>query len=97
VPTYISLLKWTQLGGKNVKEMRKGEIAFGKAAHKLGVKIITAYWTMGQYDGVLIFEAPNDETATAVVLSLSMSGGVTTQTMRAFDAEDMQQIMTMLG
>lgn len=97
MPTYISLLKWTHLGDKNVKEMRKGETAFARAANKLGVRILNAYWTMGQFDGVLIFEAPNEETATAAVLSLATSGTVTTQTMRAFSAEEMGQIVAMLG
>ncbi len=97
MPTYISLLKWTQLGDKNVKEMRKGETAFARAAQKLGLRVVNAFWTMGQYDGVLIFEAPNDETATAAALSLCSSGGVTTQTMRAFSAEEMEEIVGLLG
>jgi uncharacterized protein with GYD domain len=97
VPTYISLLNWTQLGDKNVKETRKRETVFAKAAQRLGVKVIAAYWTMGRYDGVLIFDAPNDQTATAAALSLSSMGSVVTQTMRAFTAEEMEKIVGLLG
>jgi uncharacterized protein with GYD domain len=96
MPTYVSLLNWTQLGEKHVKDTRKREAAFAKSAQKLGVKVIAAYWTLGRYDGVLLFEAPDDETATAAALSLASQGNVSTQTMRAFTAEEMEKIVAKL-
>jgi uncharacterized protein with GYD domain len=95
--TYVSLLTWTEQGGKHVKETRKREAAFAKAAQKLGIKVIQAYWTLGSYDGVLLFEAPNDETATATALSLGALGNVRTQTMRAFNADEMEKIVAKMG
>jgi uncharacterized protein with GYD domain len=91
--TYVSLLTWTEQGGKNVKDTRKREATFAKAAQKLGIKVLQAYWTLGSYDGVLVFEAPDDETATAAALSLGALGNVRTQTMRAFNAEEMDKIV----
>jgi uncharacterized protein with GYD domain len=91
--TYVSLLTWTEQGGKNVKDTRKREAAFAKAAQKLGIKVLQAHWTLGSYDGVLVFEAPDDETATAAALSLGALGNVRTQTMRAFNAEEMDKIV----
>jgi len=95
--TYVSLLTWTEQGGKHVKDTRKRETAFAKAAQKLGVKVLQAYWTLGGYDGVLLFEAANDETATAAALSLGALGNVRTQTMRAFNAEEMEKIVAKMG
>jgi uncharacterized protein with GYD domain len=93
VATYVSLLTWTEQGGKHVKDTRKREAAFAKAAQKLGIKVLQAYWTLGSFDGVLLFEAPDDETATAAALSLGALGNVRTQTMRAFNADEMDKIV----
>ncbi|OAI49769.1 GYD family protein [Planctomycetaceae bacterium SCGC AG-212-F19] len=96
MPTYISLLNWTQQGEKNIRETGKREAAFAKSAQKLGAKVIAAYWTMGRHDGVLLFEAPDDETATATALALGALGNVATETMRAFTADDMAKIVAKL-
>src|SRR5437016_2420248 len=96
MPTYISLLNWTESGEKNVKDTAKRQEAFAKAARKIGVEVIHAYWTMGTCDGVLLFEAPDDETATAAMLSLGTHGSVRTQTMRAFTATEMEKIVAKL-
>ena len=95
--TYVSLLTWTEQGGKHVKDTRKREAAFAKAAQKLGIKVLQAYWTLGSYDGLLLFEAPDDETATAAALSLGALGNVRTQTMRAFNAEEMDKIVAKMA
>jgi uncharacterized protein with GYD domain len=94
--TYITLITWTEKGEQNVKDTAKREAAFAKAAQKLGARVIQAYWTMGPHDGVLLFEAPDDETATAAMLSLGTLGNVKTQTMRAFTAAEMEKIVAKL-
>ena len=45
------------------------------------------------HDGVLVFEAPDDETATAVILSAEELGNVRTETMRGFTATEMQKLL----
>ena len=93
MPTYVSLLTWTEQGEKHVKETRKREAAFAKTAQKLGIKVLQAYWTLGSYDGVLVFEAADEETATAAALSLGALGNVRTQTMRAFTVNEIDKIV----
>ena len=66
-------------------------------AKKMGVKVTGTYWTMGYFDGVIIFEAPDDETAAAVTLHLSVQGFVHTTTARAFEAGEMGKVVGMLG
>jgi uncharacterized protein with GYD domain len=39
-------------------------------------------------------EAPDDETAAAVMLSLGSLGNVRTQTLRAFDSSEMKEIIS---
>jgi uncharacterized protein with GYD domain len=53
-------------------------------ARKMGCKITGIYWTLGPFDGVIVFEAPDDETATALMLHLGSLGNLQTQTARAF-------------
>ena len=65
-------------------------------AAQLGATVKDVYWTIGGYDGVLIFEAPNDETAAALLLSLGAKGNVRTKTLRAFNSEEISGILNSL-
>lgn len=51
----------------------------------------------GRYDLVGIIEAPDDETAAAVGLRAGMAGAVRTETLRAYDAEEMGRILAKLS
>jgi uncharacterized protein with GYD domain len=59
----------------------------------MGVSIKQMYWTLGQYDQVCIFDAPNNETAASVLLAADMLGNIRTQTMRAFTTSEMEKIL----
>jgi len=95
--TFISTIKFTQQGMKGVSETTKRAAALKAAAKKMGVKVTGIYWTLGDHDGVLIFEADDDETATAALLHLGMAGNVNTTTCRAFTAAEMDQILSKLN
>ena len=62
----------------------------------MGVKVTNVFWTLGAFDGVLIFEAADEETATAAILHLGSLGNVQTQTARAFSAAEMKKILAMI-
>ena len=91
--TYVTLIKFTEQGAQNIKDTCKRAADFKASAKKLGVEIKEQYWCMGAYDGVIVFEAPDDDTATAGMLALSFLGNVTTQTSRAFAAAEMGKIV----
>jgi uncharacterized protein with GYD domain len=95
--TYITTVKFTPQGIGAVAETTKRSAAFKTAAKKMGVKVSDVYWTLGPFDGVIIFDAPDEQTATAAMLSLSRRGNVQTSTSRAFDAGEMDKIIGMLG
>ena len=63
--TFITIIKFTPQGITNLQDTCKRAAAFKAAAKKLGAKVTDTYWTQGPFDGVLIFEAPDDETASA--------------------------------
>ncbi len=92
MPTYVSLINWTD----------KGIGAFGdtvdraEAAQQLAAKhggSFEIYWTVGPYDIVSISTFPDDESATAFALTLGSQGNLRTTTMRAFDAQEMRNII----
>jgi len=93
MPTYIGLIKLTDQGIRNVKETTKRAKSFREVAEKAGVKAREILWTMGRYDLVLVIDAPNDETMSRMTLALGMMGNAKTETLKAFSAQEMDQIL----
>ena len=91
--TYVVLSHFTDQGIRGVKDSPKRAAAFKAAAKKAGVTVKAFYWTLGRYDMISILEAPNTETITALGLSVGKLGNVRTETLRAFDKEEMGAIL----
>jgi uncharacterized protein with GYD domain len=91
--TFITTIKYTQQGLKGIDETTKRAAAIKASGKKMDVKVTDIYWTMGDHDGVLIFEAANDEAATVFLLHLGSMGNVHTSTVRAFTAAEMDKIL----
>ena len=81
---YISLLRFTEQGAKNIKKSTSRAHAFDKLAANAGVKIEGQYWTMGKYDGVLIVSADSERKVLHLLTALASLGNVRTATMQAF-------------
>jgi uncharacterized protein with GYD domain len=94
--TFITTLHFTEQGVKAVRDTCDRAATFQAAAEKMGVKVTGQYWTLGASDGVLVLEAPSEETATAALLHLGSLGNVRTQTARAFDPAEMQKVLALL-
>ena len=93
MPTYISLLRWTEQGIQNVKESPKRVEASRKAFEAAGGRLRDLYLVTGQYDFVAVIEAPDDETAARMALSLGARGSVRSETMRAFTEDEYRRII----
>jgi len=91
--TYIVLSSFTDQGVRNVKDTTKRSDAVRELAEKFGVTAKDIFWTLGRYDVVAIFEAPDDASMTALGLALGAAGNVRTQTLRAFSREEMNVIL----
>jgi uncharacterized protein with GYD domain len=91
--TFITTIQFTQQGMANIQDTCRRATAVKAAARRLGAKIRDIFWTMGRYDGMLVFEAPDEETATALMLHLGTKGNVHTQTARAFTMAEMEKIL----
>ena len=95
--TYIVLTNFTDQGVRNVKDSPKRAEAVKKLAKKFGVTAKEFFWTLGSYDLVAIFEAPDEESMTAVGLAIGAAGNVRTQTMRAFSKDEMNAVLAKLA
>ena len=93
MPTYISLVQFTDKGIQAVKETTQRVADWAANVKSMGVTIKDMYWTLGHYDQVCVFEAPNDETAASVLLAADLLGNIRTQTMRAFTSSEMKSIL----
>ncbi len=95
--TFIMLGHFSDQGIRSVKDTTKRVETVKAAAKKLGITVKDVYWTLGQYDTVLIAEAPDEATMTAFGLTVGAHGNVRTQTLRAFSAEEMGRIIGKIG
>src|SRR5829696_3900621 len=97
MPTYVVLINFTDQGIRNVKQTIERTDSGGEIAEKHGLKLEQAYWTVGAYDMVAVFEAPNDEAISAHLLEIGSLGNVRTTTLRAYDEEEMSGLLRRLG
>jgi uncharacterized protein with GYD domain len=95
--TFIMLGHFSDQGIRGVKDTTKRVETVKAAAKKLGITVKDVYWTLGQYDTVLIADAPDEATMTAFGLTVGAHGNVRTQTLRAFSAEEMGRIIGKMG
>jgi uncharacterized protein with GYD domain len=91
--TFLALIKFTERGVKGIRDTCKRAAEFKANGKKHGIVVKEQCWCMGALDGFIVFDARDDETATAAMLSLSSQGFVTTQTLRSFNLAEMSQIV----
>ncbi len=93
MPTFITLAKWTQKGIEGVKDSPARLEAFKKTVKSMGGSLKAFYMVTGQYDMVLVTEAPDAESVAKVVLATASKGSVSTETFRAFTEEEYRKII----
>ncbi len=91
--TYISLANYTDQGIRAVKEGPSRLDAAKELAKSLGGELKQFYLTLGAFDIVTISEAPDDETAAKIALTLGSAGNVRTTTLRAFTEAEFRAIV----
>jgi uncharacterized protein with GYD domain len=97
MPTYVSLVNWTEQGIKNFRDTVRRAEDYRGLVEKSGGQVRQLLWTLGDYDLVVVTDFPDDETATAVLLQTAAGGNVRTKTMKAFDADQMSAIIQRTG
>jgi uncharacterized protein with GYD domain len=93
VPYYISLMRWTTQGMAGLPAWRERVEEGERTIEEAGGKLVGVYVTLGRYDVVEIFEAPDDDTAAEIVMKLQRHGAEHTETLRAFTREEAEEII----
>ena len=97
MPTYVMLANWTDQGIRGVKESPRRLDTAKKALKDMGGEFKSVFLTLGDYDLVVIYEAPDDAVAARFNLQLGMLGNIRTRTMKAFPEAAYREIITSLG
>jgi len=97
MPTYVSLIHWTDQGIKNYKDAPRRTEDSAKLIESLGGRLREIFVTVGEYDIVAVTEFPDDETAAAALLRLGSVGNIRTNTMRAFTVDELGTIISRGG
>jgi uncharacterized protein with GYD domain len=92
MPMYVTLIRYTEQGIKTFKDLPSRLEETRKAGDAAGAKLVAFYLTMGQYDAVVVSEAPDDETVATLALAAGGRGNVRTETLRAFTEDEAKKL-----
>ena len=85
---YLTLLRYTDQGARGLSQSASRAAAFRKAAEQDGVKVEAQYWTVGNYDGVLILSADTEDKVLSTLAKLSAEGNVRTTSLKALTGDE---------
>ena len=93
MPSYVSLLNWTEQGAKNAGDTLKRAKEFRALVERLGGKVREHLYTLGECDIVVVMEFPDDDTQAIAMLQLARLGNVRSKSMRGFTDEEAAAII----
>ncbi len=94
---YIMLANYTDTGAKNITDSTRRLDAAKKLLRDMGGEFKAFFLTMGIYDVVVVYEAPDDAVAARFSLQLGALGNVRTQTLKAFPEAAYREIIATLN
>ena len=96
MPTYVMLANWTEQGMRSINDSPKRIDAAKRSLEDMGGTFRSVYMTMGDYDLIMIYDAPDDAVAARFTLMLGKLGNVRTTSLKAFPEEAFRQIVNSL-
>jgi uncharacterized protein with GYD domain len=93
MPHFVILGNFTQKRMETIKALPENVKEAKEVFKSHGVKINALAFTMGRYDVVGMFEAPDAETVTKAVLSWGSKGLLRTETLTGFTGEEMAKLV----
>jgi uncharacterized protein with GYD domain len=94
--TYIIFVRYTQQGATHIRQSPTRLDSTRKMFESSGARINEWYLTFGQYDAMMVADAPNDETIARLTLTLCSQGNVRTETVRALREDEYRQVIESL-
>ena len=96
MPHYVTLMRWTSQGVAGLPAWRERVEEGQRVIEGAEGQLIGVYVTLGRYDVVEIFEAPDDDTAAEILMKLQRHGAEHTETLRAFTRDEAEEIIRRL-
>lgn len=93
MPVYVTLIKWTDQGRKDIATLPDRADAVKKRVEAAGAKIIGNWVTMGRYDQVAVTEAPDDESIAKLAMMIAGRGNAQTETLRCFTMQEVKKLL----
>ena len=90
---YVLLLNWTGDGIRAVKESPGRLDKAREVARSVGGQLEQFYMLMGEYDMLVVLDAPNDDAVAKFVLKVAMAGNIRTKTLKAFTEDQYRGIL----
>ena len=94
---YVVLLKFTENGITHIGQSSDRAASFRGNVEKAGGRVEAQFWTIGPYDGVVVFSAPDETTAAGLVLGLGKAASVSTCMLQALDAQEFKAVLGKMG
>jgi uncharacterized protein with GYD domain len=94
--TYLTIIHYTRQGIENIKDTPVRLDTARELYKSMGAEIKSFYLSMGTFHVVLISEAPDDETATKLALTIISAGPIRAETTRLFTEGEYRTLMAEL-
>ena len=86
--TFVMLTNLTSEGVKTLKNNPARVQEVNKEVEQLGIKVLSQWATLGEYDFVTVVEAPDEKAMAKLSVEMGSRGTVMNETMTAIDAEE---------
>jgi uncharacterized protein with GYD domain len=96
MPNYVMLANWTDQGLRSIEESPKRIDTARKSLEEMGGRFLSVFITLGRYDLIITYDAPDDAVAARFTLLLGKLGNVRTESMKAFPEEAYRQVVNTL-
>ena len=84
MPTFLALANYTDHGIANIRNSPRRLDTARQQLREMGGNLKDFYLTMGEFDMVFVYEAPDDAVAARFLLLLGAAGFVRTHTLKAY-------------
>jgi len=92
MPTYATLVRFTAHEETSYANPRQALEAGAKLAAAVGIKLIGSYATLGPYDVMLIYQAPDEKLAANMAMDFGLKWGGRAETWTLIPVEELRKI-----
>lgn len=96
MPSYVMLANWTDQGVRSIDDLPKRIDQAKRLLGDMGGQFSSLHMTMGAYDLIGIYDAPDDAVAVRFTLMIEKMGNLRTTSLKAFPEQALREIVRSL-